>query len=112
MRRIEQFVVYAGEGSWGRRMRRAQAFLRSAILHDVGKIHVPDVILKKPGPLTAEERDVMQSHTTAGGGSLNGHGYFAAAAVAGHHGGTAAGIQMRLAEAIRWRRGLSLWRMF
>jgi PAS domain S-box-containing protein/putative nucleotidyltransferase with HDIG domain len=38
----------------------------SAILHDVGKIHVPDHILKKPGPLTDEERRAIQEHTTAG----------------------------------------------
>ncbi len=38
----------------------------SAILHDVGKIHVPDHILKKPGPLTDDERHAIQEHTTAG----------------------------------------------
>jgi putative nucleotidyltransferase with HDIG domain len=38
----------------------------SAILHDVGKMHVPDHILKKPGPLTTEERAVVQEHTRAG----------------------------------------------
>jgi PAS domain S-box-containing protein/putative nucleotidyltransferase with HDIG domain len=38
----------------------------SAILHDVGKIHVPDHILKKPGPLTEDERAAIQEHTTAG----------------------------------------------
>lgn len=38
----------------------------SAILHDVGKIHVPDHILKKPGPLTDDERLAIQEHTTAG----------------------------------------------
>jgi HD-GYP domain-containing protein (c-di-GMP phosphodiesterase class II) len=39
---------------------------QAAILHDVGKLHVPDGILKKPGPLTAQEREVMQDHTLAG----------------------------------------------
>lgn len=38
----------------------------SAILHDVGKMQVPDEILKKPGPLTPEERRVMEQHTVAG----------------------------------------------
>lgn len=38
----------------------------SAVLHDVGKIHVPDAILTKPGPLTDEERKVMQQHTLWG----------------------------------------------
>ncbi len=38
----------------------------SAILHDVGKIHVPDEILKKPGRFTPEERKAMEYHTIAG----------------------------------------------
>jgi len=40
---------------------------RSAVLHDVGKIVVPSQILAKPGALTAEERAIMQRHTTYGG---------------------------------------------
>ena len=35
-------------------------------LHDVGKIAIPDHILLKPGPLDAEERMVMQTHTSLG----------------------------------------------
>jgi PAS domain S-box-containing protein len=38
----------------------------AAPMHDVGKIATPAEILRKPGPLTAEERVVMQRHTTAG----------------------------------------------
>ncbi len=37
-------------------------FRRGAILHDVGKIAIPDAILKKPGPLTEEEWQVMRLH--------------------------------------------------
>lgn len=37
-----------------------------ALMHDIGKIFVPDHILNKPGPLTTEEFQVMQSHTTEG----------------------------------------------
>lgn len=37
-----------------------------APLHDIGKIGVPDSILQKPGPLTAEERKVMQGHVELG----------------------------------------------
>lgn len=36
------------------------------LLHDVGKIGIPDVILNKPGPLTTEERERMQQHTLLG----------------------------------------------
>ncbi len=33
-----------------------------AILHDIGKVGIPDRILQKPGPLTEEEREVMYLH--------------------------------------------------
>lgn len=39
----------------------------AAILHDIGKNAVPDVILTKPGKLTAEEFDLMKRHTSIAG---------------------------------------------
>ena len=57
----------------------AQRVGYSAILHDVGKIHVPDHILKKPGPLTADERAEMQKHTTTGEAILSPRPFFALA---------------------------------
>lgn len=42
----------------------------AAPLHDIGKVAVPDQILHKPGPLTAEERLTMQEHTTIGADTL------------------------------------------
>ena len=38
----------------------------AAIMHDVGKIAIPDAILNKPGKLTAEEFAVMKTHTVQG----------------------------------------------
>ena len=40
--------------------------VRSAPLHDVGKINIPDAVLNKPGKLTDQEFDIMKTHTTAG----------------------------------------------
>lgn len=39
---------------------------RAAALHDIGKIGIPDAILLKPGRLTAEEFEIMKTHTTIG----------------------------------------------
>ena len=38
----------------------------ASIMHDVGKIAVPDAILNKPGRLTAEEFEIMKTHTVQG----------------------------------------------
>ncbi|MBP5267582.1 MAG: HD domain-containing protein, partial [Ruminococcus sp.] len=40
--------------------------VRSAPLHDVGKINIPDGVLNKTGKLTPEEYEIMKTHTTAG----------------------------------------------
>src|SRR4029077_9950178 len=39
---------------------------RGAFLHDIGKMGIPDSILRKPGPLTTEERTVMRRHCQIG----------------------------------------------
>ena len=79
----------------GRHVRRIQAYSRalalqlkfpdneaeeigySAILHDVGKLHVPDRILGKPGPLDAAERMEMEEHTIVGEKILSPRPFFA-----------------------------------
>ena len=40
--------------------------VRAAPLHDIGKVGVPDAILLKPGPLTPEERSVIETHCKLG----------------------------------------------
>ncbi|MDH1010987.1 two-component system response regulator [Pseudomonas nicosulfuronedens] len=43
-----------------------QLLFKSAPLHDIGKVGIPDHILLKPGRLTSEEFEVMKTHTTLG----------------------------------------------
>lgn len=43
-----------------------QSYYKSAPLHDIGKVGIPDRILLKPGRLTPEEFDIMKTHTTLG----------------------------------------------
>ena len=45
-------------------------FWRGALLHDVGKIGIPDKVLLKPGPLSVEEWAVMRNHPEVGAGML------------------------------------------
>ena len=45
-------------------------FWRGALLHDVGKIGIPDNVLLKPGPLSPEEWTVMRNHPEVGGRML------------------------------------------
>ena len=43
-----------------------QMLFKSAPLHDIGKVGIPDRILLKPGKLTVEEFEIMKTHTTLG----------------------------------------------
>jgi hypothetical protein len=56
-----------------------RALRLGAILHDVGKIGVPDSILLKPGPLTEEEWEVMRTHPVVGERMLRGMDFLASA---------------------------------
>ncbi|WP_051688924.1 HD-GYP domain-containing protein [Butyrivibrio sp. AE2032] len=44
---------------------------KSAPLHDVGKIRIPDAVLNKPGKLTPEEYEIMKTHASAGKEIIN-----------------------------------------
>jgi putative two-component system response regulator len=59
--------------------KEAESIGLASILHDIGKIHVPDHIIKKPGKLTDEERAAMQGHTLAGEHILGDNPFFAPA---------------------------------
>lgn len=43
-----------------------EKIVMSSVLHDIGKIAIPDMILNKPGKLTKEEFEIMKQHTIKG----------------------------------------------
>lgn len=58
-RDLPSFKDFFGDG-------RIELFYKSAPLHDIGKVGIPDNILLKPGRLTPEEFEIMKTHTTLG----------------------------------------------
>ena len=63
--RVEAFTVLLAE-KCGYSSALLRELRQGALLHDIGKIVVPDSILLKPGPLTPEEFRIMQQHTVYG----------------------------------------------
>ena len=65
----------------------SQRLGKAALLHDVGKIHVPTAILNKPGKLNEAEMAVMRTHSAKGHAMLVGRGFEDAllAVVRSHH---------------------------
>jgi len=51
---------------------RGEIIRLASQMHDVGKLGIPDSILRKPGPLTPEERKIMQKHCEIGWRILSG----------------------------------------
>lgn len=49
---------------------KTEQIVQGALLHDIGKLTVSDTILKKPGPLTAAERDHVITHAASGAAIL------------------------------------------
>jgi HD-GYP domain-containing protein (c-di-GMP phosphodiesterase class II) len=61
---VELVLSVAGELKLSPSDRRDAEFV--ALLHDVGKIRIPSEIINKPGALNAEERAIIETHTTEG----------------------------------------------
>ncbi len=63
---IRQHAHYQGQLS----DEHLKMIVRAAPLHDIGKVGIPDHILRKPGPLTAAEFEVIQTHCKIGGDAI------------------------------------------
>ena len=67
------FERYANKKGFPKRVIEHQRdiFRMATMLHDVGKVAIPDQILKKPGPLDPDEREIMETHTLHGARLFN-----------------------------------------
>jgi putative two-component system response regulator len=66
---VRRIAELAGLPRW-----RCDVISTASVLHDIGKVAVPDAVLHKPGPLSAQERRLMQGHTVIGCRLLDGSG--------------------------------------
>ena len=64
-RRVARRAVQVGE-ELGLSPIRLRALATGALIHDIGKLAVPDSVLKKPGPLTDEEFAIIKRHPQSG----------------------------------------------
>jgi response regulator RpfG family c-di-GMP phosphodiesterase len=86
IRRIEHLIrLIAGE--MGMEPGMIDELAQASILHDIGKLSVPDAILRKPEKLTKEEFEQIKQHTVNGAKILAGHSQFRLASeiAATHH---------------------------
>lgn len=63
--RVTAFTIAIAKGM-GVNREELRHIARGAFLHDIGKMGVPDWILRKPGPLTDEERAIVRKHCDIG----------------------------------------------
>jgi ribonuclease P protein subunit RPR2 len=73
--RVAEYSRVLGERILGSQPQELQVLEYGALLHDIGKIAVPDAILRKAGPLTDEEVTVMRQHPCLGYEILCGIGF-------------------------------------
>jgi response regulator RpfG family c-di-GMP phosphodiesterase len=70
--RVQSYASALAGAIGGEALAKDQSTPYGFLLHDVGKIGIPDGILLKPGPLSAAERRRMQTHTVLGEAMLSG----------------------------------------
>jgi HD-GYP domain-containing protein (c-di-GMP phosphodiesterase class II) len=68
--RLDGWVDWRGQRRYDSVSARMSEMAMGLLIHDIGKIAVPEAILNKPGTLTAEEWDLIRTHPSAGASLL------------------------------------------
>jgi HAMP domain-containing protein len=86
LRRVARATLAIGDG-FALTLAQREALELGALLHDVGEIRTPEAVLAKPGPLSAEERRLVEAHPAQGVEILEAVPLLTPAldVVAGHH---------------------------
>ncbi len=86
LERVETYAVEVGK-ELGLGETEIEALRAAALLHDIGKLAVPEYIISKPGKLTPEEFEKMKTHTVVGAEMVERirFPYAVAPMVRGHH---------------------------
>ena len=69
--RVQRFAVTLASEAGIRSYSMLEAIDVAALLHDIGKLGIPDRVLHKPGPLTQEEYDQVKQHVIIGADILS-----------------------------------------
>jgi len=68
--RLDGWVDYRGERRFDRTVERMTQLAMGLMIHDIGKISIPETILNKPGRLTPQEWELVKTHPMAGASML------------------------------------------
>ena len=72
VRRVQRSAMRLADALGVRHEPARQALAAASLLHDTGKLAVPEYILNKPGPLTPAEFETMKAHASVGADMLSG----------------------------------------
>ncbi len=64
--RLDGWVDFRGQVRHDRMVERMTQLAMGLLIHDIGKISIPESILNKPGPLTTQEWELIKTHPAAG----------------------------------------------
>ncbi|MGH2908626.1 MAG: HD-GYP domain-containing protein, partial [Solirubrobacteraceae bacterium] len=68
--RLDGWIDWSGQRRYDSVSARMTEMAMGLLIHDIGKIAVPEAVLNKPGALTAEEWDLIRTHPSAGASLL------------------------------------------